>query len=432
MYYRRDLHVFHRKRWPVVTRLTRSIPENGKSTWRTFWEKTTIHGVRNTSDPSMDTFEKVIWFIIVGVFTSGSIYCFVYYSNEFNSQLTKTVVDDSEYNVFEFHFPSIAICSRNRLNWRNIDEVQKKYIPEAGNETKYTFKKFFGLFDGIRFGRFNNLKDIETLNLSLIEQIHVSKVLDDLSMTCEELLVKKSCFWKSIRYDCCDLFFKEKTEAGVCLVFNSLFSEESLKLSKKDKYYPYSNAKSGEGSGVQVVIQIDSEKKRKSNTDADGVWIMIKNSLEWSHHTIFIRTNTDTSVIITPQVIHSDESIRAVPPSKRKCIFSGEKNFEFYKLENGEEYKRRNCITQCHQWYLHRYCNCTISIFFSQKTLNFRECTPQDFNCVYKNRELFSNDFQPSQEKYIKSTGDGMMCPCLRNCDSVNYLPSFNSLSLQK
>lgn len=297
------------------------------------------------------------------------MYCFIYYLDDFNAQITKTVVDDSEYNVFEFSFPSIALCSRNRLNWRKVDEIQKKYIPEAGNETKKTFKKFFGIFDGIRFGRFNNLKELKTLNLSLIDKIHVSRVLDDFSIACEELFVKSSCFWKQTRYDCCDLFFKEKTEAGVCLVFNSIFSDDSLKLLKNDKYYPYANAKSGEGSGVQVIIQIDPEKKRDTNVDPDGVWMMIKSPLEWSHHDIFIRAETDTSVIITPQVIQSDDSIRVVPRFQRKCVFTEEEHTSFYKLEKGEEYKRRNCITQCHQWYLNRYCNCTISIFFSQKSI---------------------------------------------------------------
>lgn len=293
--------------------------------------------------------------------------------NDFNEQVTKTVVEDSEYNVFEFSFPSIGICSRNRLNWRKVDEIQRKYIPEAGNETKKTFKKFFGLFDGIQFGTFNNLKELETLNLSLIDQVHISRVLDDFSIACEELFVRNTCFWKQVKYDCCDLFFKEKTESGVCLVFNSVFSEDSQKLLKNDNYYPYSNAKSGEGSGVKVVIQIDPEKKRDTNLDPNGVWIMIKSPLEWSHNKVFIRAETDTSVIISPQVIHSDESIRAVPPTQRKCVFSEEENasFNFNKLEKGEEYKRRNCITQCHQWYLTKYCNCTISIFFSQKSKCF-------------------------------------------------------------
>lgn len=297
------------------------------------------------------------------------MYCFIYYMNDFNAQVTRTVIDDSEHNVFEFSFPSICLCSKNRLNWEKADELEKKYIPDSGNETKYTFKRFFGLFDGITFGRFSNLKDIQALNLNLIDKVHVSSVLEDFAITCEDLFVKNTCFWKAIKYDCCDMFFEEKTEAGVCLVFNSIFSENSLKLLKKDKYYPHANAKSGEGSGVRVLIQMDPNKKRDENTDPDGVWMMIKSPLEWSHQTIFIRAETDTSVIINPEVINSDDSIQAISPFQRKCTFTGEANVEFYKLRNGEEYKRRNCITQCHQWYLNRYCNCTISIFFSQKSI---------------------------------------------------------------
>lgn len=303
------------------------------------------------------------------------MYCFIYYLSDFNAQVTRTVVEDSEYNVFEFSFPSIALCSRNRLNWKKIDDLTSRYIPNSSNETKDTFKSFFGLFDGIRFGLFDNLQNLKNLNLKLIGDVHVSSVLNDLSISCEELFVKHTCSWRATKYDCCDMFFEEKTEAGVCLVFNSIFSNKSAKLLENDKHYPYANAKSGEGSGVRVVVKIDSEKKRKNNTDPDGVWMMIKNPLEWSNNIIFIRAETDTSVIITPEVISSEDSIRDVPPDQRKCIFTGEEKIEFYKLKEREEYKRRNCVTQCHQWYLNRYCNCTISLFFSQKSMYFEFVT---------------------------------------------------------
>lgn len=260
------------------------------------------------------------------------------------------------------------MCSRNRLNWKKIDEVQNKYLPNAKNDTVEIFRKFFAAFDGIRFGSFENLKPILSLNLNPINKIQVNSVLKDLSMTCDEVFLKNKCFWKGVQKDCCEIFFEENTEAGICLVFNSVFSEGSQTFLRNDHYYPFANDKSGEGSGLQAVIKIDPDTKRKNNTDPDGVWMMIKNPLEWTHHTILIRAKTDTSVIITPEIINSDESIRVVPPHQRKCVFTGEENLEFYKLDKGEKYRRSNCITQCHQWYLNRFCNCTISLYFSHKS----------------------------------------------------------------
>lgn len=299
---------------------------------------------------------------------SASLYCFIYYLLDYNAQVTRTVVEDSEYDVFQFSFPSIAFCSRNRINWKKIDEVQQKYIPSADQKTKNIFEKFIGSFDDLRFGRFDDLVTIQQLDLSAIKTIHVSNVLSDLSMTCEDIFPDNMCKWKGIKYNCCELFFEEKTEAGLCLVFNSVFSDKARLLMQDDTYYPYANSESGEGTGIQVTITIDTEKTRPGNKHTDGIWMMTKDSLEWSDQTFFIRAETETSVIITPKVTASDESIRSVPTKNRKCFFTGENVMEFYSLRKGETYRRKNCITQCHQWYLTMNCNCTISIFFSQQS----------------------------------------------------------------
>lgn len=63
MYYKKDLEMFHPKRLPhrklqILKQPQHSAKDIAGSTWRTFWEKTTIHGVRNTSDPTMGTFER--------------------------------------------------------------------------------------------------------------------------------------------------------------------------------------------------------------------------------------------------------------------------------------------------------------------------------------------------------------------------------------
>lgn len=302
------------------------------------------------------------------IFTSGSLYCFIYYLLDFNAQVTRTAVAESEFNVFEVSFPSIAFCSRNRINWKKIFEVQQKHLPLADDNTKHIFQDFIASFDNVRFGHFDDLSTLETLNLKNINGIDVSKVLEDLSMTCEDVFSNNICKWKGLKYECCQIFFEEKTESGVCLVFNSVFSEKSRAIKEEDTYYPYANAQSGEGSGIQVSLTIDPDTVNPGNKYADGIWMMTKDPLDWSDKTFFIRADTETSVIIAPRIIVSDESIKTVPTRKRKCFFTGEEDMTFYKLKEGEPYRRKNCITQCHQWYLNIKCNCTISIFFSQQS----------------------------------------------------------------
>uniref|UniRef100_T1GS99 Uncharacterized protein n=1 Tax=Megaselia scalaris TaxID=36166 RepID=T1GS99_MEGSC len=52
-------------------------------------------------------------------------------------------------------------------------------------------------------------------------------------------------------------------------------------------------------------------------------------------------------------------------------------------------------------------------------TLKYRECTPEDYLCIYKHRELFHNEVQHDEGDYVKPIGIlGMMCPCLRSCNT--------------
>lgn len=313
-------------------------------------------------------FFRVIWFFIVCAFTAVSIYCFLYYLGDFNAQVTRTVVDDGEYNTFKFYFPSIGLCSRNRVNWKKIDEVVAKHFPRKDEEAIETFKNFIGSFEGLRFGKFERLARIQNLTLKSLEGINVSHILEDLSMNCDDVFHSNLCMWKGIQYNCCDLFYEEKTEVGVCLVFNSIYNEKSKELLRTDKFYPYANSRSGEGTGIQVMISIDPLKERPGSNEPEGIWMVLKEPYEWYEQTFFIRSGTETSAIVTPKLTTSDESIAVVPIHKRNCLFDGEDNYEFYKTNEKETYLRKNCITQCHQWYLVKTCNCTISLYFSQQS----------------------------------------------------------------
>lgn len=96
MYYRRDLP----KRLPIsrLQVFRRQEHEHVNSTWKTFWEKTTIHGVRNTSDPTMEVFERyvknaffLLTFLIIINIRFQHFYVFLYYIKEKFLNRTYTV-----------------------------------------------------------------------------------------------------------------------------------------------------------------------------------------------------------------------------------------------------------------------------------------------------------------------------------------------------
>lgn len=74
----------------------------------------------------------------------------------------------------------------------------------------------------------------------------------------------------------------------------------------------------------------------------------------------------------------------------------------------------------------------TLNLLFFIKALNYRECTSEDYLCVHKNKHLLSTNLKPNEEQYVKFTGPGMNCPCLRNCNTMLYQSALNSLPLSK
>lgn len=59
-------------------------------------------------------------------------------------------------------------------------------------------------------------------------------------------------------------------------------------------------------------------------------------------------------ILITPQVIFTDENLISVAPEKRNCFFDGERELKFFKT-----YTKLSCEMECYSDYLFRSINCT-------------------------------------------------------------------------
>lgn len=112
-------------------------------------------------------------------------------------------------------------------------------------------------------------------------------------------------------------------------------------------------------------------------------------------------------VLVTPSVITSDESLKAIDPSDRSCYMKGERKLIFFKI-----YSIRNCEIECYSNYSLKACNCVH--FNSVRGPDTRVCgiTEDDLNCLY----LFGEDFTD-----LSATGMLASCSCLPPCDSVTY-----------
>ncbi|XP_070508468.1 sodium channel protein Nach-like [Chironomus tepperi] len=121
----------------------------------------------------------------------------------------------------------------------------------------------------------------------------------------------------------------------------------------------------------------------------------------------------DLDVLITPEVIKSDESLRKFPPEKRNCYFEGEKVLKMFKI-----YTRKNCEMEC------------LTNFYLE--LNETQCVPyyvirnqtHKICQIEKNFDIIFRKYQflqtlSREKKFTKPYLD--TCGCLDSCNEVQY-----------
>jgi acid-sensing ion channel, other len=194
-------------------------------------------------------------------------------------------------------------------------------------------------------------------------------------------------------------------KVGKILTLNHPASVE-LKVSADD--YPLSTTQKS-GSGLVVVL---SRLKGASRYDICTAFSFIVHShyeLPGSYDSTEMcefRYGFDFDVLITPEIIRTDKSLRSVAPEKRGCYFEGEKKLRFFKV-----YTRRNCEFECLADLLlnHPDVNCTQ--FFMVRNESTEVCDHR--------QERFAQ-FRTYFALHNISMGR-TNCECLDACDSIKY-----------
>lgn len=109
-------------------------------------------------------------------------------------------------------------------------------------------------------------------------------------------------------------------------------------------------------------------------------------------------------VLITPEVIFSEEYLKEYPIEKRFCMFDGDRRMKFYK-----HYTQRNCEMDCMSGFVERYCNCTPFDVISS-----------DDNQICSTKKIKCSEHARSMGRQVK---DYFMnnCDCWPACNSVKY-----------
>jgi acid-sensing ion channel, other len=118
----------------------------------------------------------------------------------------------------------------------------------------------------------------------------------------------------------------------------------------------------------------------------------------------------DLEVLITPEVIQTDEDLKSIDPKERGCFFQGEMKLKYFKV-----YSRRNCEFECISDFLGSFIEFNCSQFHMARENKTKVC---DYRLELDIRfEAFF--FMRSGEYPIDETF--MRCNCLDECNSIKY-----------
>ncbi|XP_070853117.1 pickpocket protein 19 [Drosophila suzukii] len=388
-------------------------------------KESSVHGIRYLAEPKMKKFERFIWLLILITTSIGAILVYVELSEVYQSVRIQTTIRNTMLPIFRVPFPSIGLCSRNRLNWKLLENGAVEHFLGANVSAaeKDLFIKFFTAAGDPHLARINEMSSFftnETLtsNLHMLDSLNLREVYKYIQYQCQDLF--KICRWRENPVNCCEIFEQQFTESGLCFVFNAEISQVSRKRAKEDQYYPLRTAQYGEGTGLDVFVRLNRSLIRPGKR---GINVMIKQPQQWSDVIRHVPHESHTRVSITPRYTVTNERARSVPPEVRKCIFGDETDSPLYKNLRGFEYWVGNCRTKCHQEHVLKLCNCSPSIFFPfNEKNNFTICKASDFKCLYDHRLIFSIERHPEENDYVKNLfNESMICDCFSSCTQLIF-----------
>lgn len=201
--------------------------------WEKYCKNSQLHGIRYLSRETSSNIERKVWFVFITFGILCTIYMYVSLSIRYKEHLLQTVVENTQLPVYKIVFPSVALCTKNRINWTKVEDAENMLIPNPeDSKLKTLFRQFIKYLQYFRFGNISEVDGIENLDLKALDFLNITSLAEFLSYRCEDILI--NCIWRKQQYSCCDLFVLRRTEVGYCLVFNSLVSgkDRSKKVSR--------------------------------------------------------------------------------------------------------------------------------------------------------------------------------------------------------
>ncbi|XP_053686211.1 sodium channel protein Nach-like [Sabethes cyaneus] len=380
-----------------------------RETFYDYAEMTKVNGMYYLQRNVTSGIPRLLWIVLLATsLCLGVVLVFLLWKKYVDSPTRMTVAP--EMAVLQVPFPAVTICHpQSVMDYRAEKLVDKLKLPlGATRETVLESLPALGYFNEHQwsFPRMQNLQLID--NLLIMNNLTVEEAIQELGMTCKDLIVV--CYWARKRFPCFgnDTFLNwtdSTSHYGACCSFNYHPIVQKSMIPFAVNTYGIHGGLSVIGTGFP-----EASDGKSGALYSEGLMLMIHHphdfAVEGAPLTL-LGLGSETFISVSPTDSRCSEQVMLLPQTQRSCIIG--KDFPT-PIEN---YRQPTCMLECLRDEIHRKCGCHPYHLPSQsqipgRTKQIRKCAVEDSMCLIDNYYMFQR----------------IQCDCLPACGDVTYKTS--------
>ncbi|XP_070509998.1 pickpocket protein 11-like [Chironomus tepperi] len=256
-------------------------------------------------------------------------------------------------------------------------------------------------------GMATNVEDIPFPAFTLVPDINERTYDMEYIPMIEETEKSYTRLKRNVEYDDDDYFFSVKISPDFLYTYDGY----------NDTSFPW-KARSGYNFGLDVTFRMN--KLHQGCLNYDSFIIHPSNELPINAQIVRHEDLATSDVFITPEIVKTDDNLKHVDISLRKCYFDDERSLNYFKI-----YTQRNCEQECLTEIIYINCGCVPFNYIRNSSVTV--CVYRRFiDCAIR-FEDFSN-FSEYDHLYPEQG----KCNCLPLCNYVSYTYEVVTRAYQK
>ncbi|XP_046994338.1 pickpocket protein 19-like [Schistocerca americana] len=300
-------------------------------------------------------------------------------ARRFGSRTTMTVVESTNYPVYEVAYPAVVVCDNNRVHWDKLLDYERRQLSELDADTRAVFRSLVTSLAQMEWADFDLFTPKDLANyraLDTLSHVNFSDVMKQVMPKCEEFF-HNACYWRSETRNCCDIFEVLLTDIGYCFAFNSLFNHMSSSSNCEQSLDQDEEVEQKEYKEDEEMKQKEYKERKCEVSVNEPTALRMDGLIVGSDQMAVVRVSSD--------VTYTTDTVRSLRPGDRGCLYSNERD----ALQQGA-YSYANCRLECFRQYAIATCACLP--YFFPPAGNHNTCTTVQFKCLYDNNVELQGD----------------------------------------